>query len=104
MRAGRDGLKVTFEDPDAPEPAVAPRRPRRRCGRWRAKAGRARPARGGVRGRVARASRPRWQAKAALLARMGEPGFWEDEGRVAVLAGIELRDRIEAGLRSAGRC
>ena len=32
---------------------------------------------------------------------MGEPGFWEDEGRVAVLGGIELRDRIESGLRSA---
>ena len=33
---------------------------------------------------------------------MGEPGFWEDDGRVAVLGGIELRDRIESGLRSAG--
>ena len=26
-------------------------------------------------------------AKAELLARLGEPGFWEDEGRVAVLGG-----------------
>ena len=32
---------------------------------------------------------------------MAEPGFWEDEGRVAVLSEIELRDRMEAGLRSA---
>ena len=40
-------------------------------------------------------------AKDALLAQMAEPGFWEDEGRVAVLAGIELRDRMESGLRSA---
>ena len=31
---------------------------------------------------------------------MGEPGFWEDDGRFAVLGEIELRDRIEAGLRT----
>ena len=50
-----------------------------------------------------RVSAPDWQAeKAALLARLGEPGFWDDEGRFAVLGGVELRDRIEAGLRSAG--
>src|SRR5262249_50272534 len=30
-----------------------------------------------------------------------EPGFWDDEGRLAVLGGVELRDRIESGLRSA---
>ena len=43
----------------------------------------------------------RWQAeKAELLARLGEPGFWEDADRFAVLSGIELRDRMEA-LRSA---
>ena len=41
------------------------------------------------------------EAKDALLERMAEPGFWEDEGRVAVLSEIELRDRMEAGLRSA---
>ena len=47
-------------------------------------------------------SAPEWQeAKATLLARLGEPGFWDDEGRFAVLGGVELRDRIEAGLRSA---
>ena len=50
-----------------------------------------------------RVAAPDWQAeKAALLARLGEPGFWDDEGRFAVLGGVELRDRIEAGLRSAG--
>ena len=43
-----------------------------------------------------------WQGrKASLLARMGEPGFWDDEGRFAVLGEVELRDRIEAGLRTA---
>ena len=41
------------------------------------------------------------EAKAELLARMGEPGFWDDDGRGVVLGGVELRDRIEAGLRSA---
>jgi ATP-dependent Clp protease ATP-binding subunit ClpC len=44
-----------------------------------------------------------WQAaKAGSLERMREPGFWDGEARFAVLADVELRDRIEAGLRAAG--
>jgi len=51
---------------------------------------------------TARIKDPGWsEAKALLLARLGEPGFWDDDGRGQVLGGIELRDRIEAGLRSA---
>ena len=33
---------------------------------------------------------------------MGDDGFWDDDGRVAILGEVELRDRIEAGLRTAG--
>ena len=103
VRAGRDGLTVTFEDPDGPveAPEAAP-----------AEATLKTLAREGGAGvelleeAYASVSRriedPEWQeAKATLLARLGEPGFWDDEGRYAVLGGVELRDRLEAGLRGA---
>ncbi len=102
VRAGRDGLKVTFEDADGAEPAgVAPAETTLRT-----------LAREGGQGLdllerayedvSARVEAEEFQdAKAELLARLGEPGFWDDEGRFPVLVGIELRDRIEAGLRSA---
>ena len=103
VRAGGDGLTVTFEDPDAPDVPAEP-----------APAGAtlkslAREGGAGVQlleeafaSVSARVSAPEWQeAKATLLARLGEPGFWDDEGRFAVLGGVELRDRMEAGLRSA---
>lgn len=106
VRAGGDGLTVTFEDPDAPvvsaEPVAAPAGTTLKS-----------LARDGGPGIELleeafasvseRVSAREWQEeKAALLARLGEPGFWDDEGRFAVLGGVELRDRIEAGLRSAG--
>jgi ATP-dependent Clp protease ATP-binding subunit ClpC len=102
VRASRDGLTVTFEDPDAPiEAAPAPPEATLKT--------LAREGGGGVQlletafadvaGRI---EDPDWQdAKAALLARMGDPGFWDDEGRFAVLGEVELRDRMESGLRSA---
>ncbi len=104
VRAGGDGLTVTFEDPDAPEVAVPPA-PSGATLRTLAREGGAglellEAAFASVSERV---EAPDWQAeKAALLARLGEPGFWDDESRFAVLGGVELRDRIEAGLRSAG--
>jgi ATP-dependent Clp protease ATP-binding subunit ClpC len=99
VRAGADGLKVTFEDPDAPEP-VAPT-PADVTLKTLAREGGA-----GVELLTEAfddvSARLETGAKDALLARMAEPGFWEDEGRFAVLGEIELRDRMEAGLRSAG--
>ena len=95
-------LKVTFEDPDGPEPiGTAPAETTVRT-----------LAREGGPGLdllerayedvSARVEDDEWQdAKTALLARLGEPGFWDDEGRFGVLSEIELRDRIESGLRSA---
>src|SRR5262249_42188718 len=99
VRAGRDGLKVTFEDPDAPDelPAAPAETTLRRLARE-----------GGPGVELLESAladvteRLDSGAKDALLARMAEPGFWEDDGRVAVLSEIELRDRMEAGLRSAG--
>ena len=91
VRAGGAGLKVTFVDPDAPDAA-----PPRRAAAVVAAHARARGQ--GARAVLeeafaavtARVEADGWQAaKAALLARLGEPGFWEDEGRFAVLA----RDR-----------
>ena len=104
VSAGVDGLEVTFVDPDAPEPAAAP---------LQAPATLRALARDGGDGRAelaaaydatrARVQDEAWQGrKASLLARMGEPGFWDDDGRFAVLGEVELRDRIEAGLRTAG--
>jgi ATP-dependent Clp protease ATP-binding subunit ClpC len=99
VRAGSDGLKVTFEDPDAPQ-EVAPA-PAETTLRTLAREGGPgvellEAAFSDVSGRLDP------DAKSALLERMAEPGFWEDDGRVAVLSEIELRDRMEAGLRSAG--
>src|SRR3954452_14871537 len=80
VRAGRDGLKVTFEDPDGAEPiGVAPAETTLRT-----------LAREGSPGLdllerayedvAARVEAQTWQdEKAALLARLGDPGFWEDE-------------------------
>jgi ATP-dependent Clp protease ATP-binding subunit ClpC len=103
VTAGAGGLDVTFVDPDAPEPeapAGAPASLRtlaREGGAGRAELAAAYAA---VRERV---GDPEWQGrKAELLARMGDPGFWDDEGRLPVLSEVELRDRIEAGLRGAG--
>jgi ATP-dependent Clp protease ATP-binding subunit ClpC len=102
VRAGRDGLKVTFEDPDAPE--EVPPTPEQTTLRTLAREGGPgldllETAFADVGGRVAEAA----AVKAALLEQMAAPGFWEDDARGAVLAGIELRDRMESGLRSAER-
>ncbi len=103
VRAGGDGLTVTFEDPDAPlevEPAPAGATLKSLAREGGAGVELLEEAFASVSGRVAARE---WQdEKATLLARLGEPGFWDDEGRFAVLGGVELRDRIEAGLRSAG--
>lgn len=100
VRAGRDGLKVTFEDPDAAED-VAPT-PAETTLKTLAREGGAgrellEATFADVRARVEAEA----ATKATLLAEMAEPGFWDDDGRRAVLAGIELRDRMESGLRSA---
>jgi ATP-dependent Clp protease ATP-binding subunit ClpC len=102
VRASRDGLKVTFEDPDAPS-AVVPA-PAETTLRTLAREGGAglellERAFADVGERLAGEA----AVKAELLERMAEPGFWEDERRSVVLAGIELRDRMESGLRSAER-
>lgn len=98
VRAGSDGLKVTFEDPDAPEGIVAtpPDTTLRTLAR---EGGAGRELLEAAFADVSERLDP--DTKDALLERMAEPGFWEDEGRVAVLSEIELRDRMEAGLRSA---
>jgi ATP-dependent Clp protease ATP-binding subunit ClpC len=43
------------------------------------------------------------RAREAALARLEEPGFWEQPARFAVLSEVEYRDRILAGLASARR-
>jgi ATP-dependent Clp protease ATP-binding subunit ClpC len=104
VRAGGAGLKVTFVDPDGAQPEPAP------AGEPVTLRTLAREGKGPLdllevafADVAERTEADPWQdAKAALLERMTEPGFWEDEGRVAVLSEIELRDRIESGLRSAG--
>lgn len=102
VRAGRDGLKVTFEDPDAPEAEVVAA-PAETTLKTLAREGGPgldllEAAFADVSERVAAEA----DVKAGLLAQMAEPGFWEeDEARLVVLAGIELRDRMESGLRSA---
>src|SRR6185503_1648222 len=102
VRAGGTALKVTFVDPDAgTEPAASTVTVTLRA---LAREGKGsldllEAAFGEVSARVHDGGFE--DDKAALLERMGEPGFWEDDGRTAVLAGIELRDRIESGLRSA---
>jgi ATP-dependent Clp protease ATP-binding subunit ClpC len=104
VRAGGTALKVTFVDPDASAepPSPASTEPVTLRALAREGKGSLEPldvAFGEVSNRVAD---PDWQAvKGELLARMGDAGFWEDDGRLAVLGGIELRDRIESGLRSA---
>src|SRR5262249_18159975 len=40
-------------------------------------------------------------AKAAELAQMNRPEFWSDPARFVALSGIEVMDRIEAGLDTA---
>jgi ATP-dependent Clp protease ATP-binding subunit ClpC len=105
VRAGGAGLKVTFVDPDADSPAASLPAP----GELATLRGLAREGTGALDALeqahsevTARVKDPVWsEAKAVLLARVGEPGFWDDEGRGLVLGGVELRDRIEAGLRSA---
>lgn len=107
IRAGRTGLDVEFVDPDedgVPDvvedeaertlPAVAldPRGTPEDLGLLRAAYDR-------LAGVVAA---PGWtDAKEEALARMGEPAFWEDPGRFALLGAAEYRDRIEAGLETA---
>jgi ATP-dependent Clp protease ATP-binding subunit ClpC len=104
VRAGLEGLDVTFVDPDAQEVAEAvPEAPASLLALAR-DGGQApavlQAAYDDVRARI---DDPAWQAaKAALLERMTEADFWDDDGRVPVLAEIELRDRIEAGARAAG--
>ena len=101
------GLAVTFVDPDAPAEGAAPPPAAGEAPSLRTLAREGGPALDVLAGAYA-AARAQvddadWQgAKAAALERMREPGFWEDDGRFAVLADVELRDRIEAGLRTAG--
>ena len=106
VRAGTGGLEVTFVDPDAPEhAAAAPASEAPATLRTLAREGsNERAVLEAAYGRVSsRVQDPGWQGrKAGLLARMGEPGFWDDEGRAGVLGEVELRDRIEEGLRTAG--
>ena len=103
VRAGGAGLKVTFVDPDAstPEPATAssPVSLRTLAREGNGSLSVLEESFAGVSERI---DCDGWDAeKAELLARLGEPGFWEDDGRFTVLSGIELRDRIESGWRSA---
>ncbi|MEM1057386.1 MAG: AAA family ATPase [Bacteroidota bacterium] len=107
IRAGREGLRVEFVDPDAdgipvieedgaerslPAVALDPRGTPEDLGLLRT-----------VYGRLADAiDAPEWSvAKADALARMGEPAFWSDPGRFRVLGEAEYRDRMEAGLDTA---
>ena len=84
VRAGGDGLTVTFEDPDAPDVPVEPA-PSGATLRSLAREGGAglellEEAFASVSERV---GAPAWQAeKAALLARLGDPGFWDDDGPI----------------------
>ncbi|WP_053225916.1 AAA family ATPase [Solirubrobacter soli] len=103
VRAGGAGLKVTFVDPDPPVAAAGTTaEPATLRSLAREGKGSLELLETGFAEVSERVEDVGWQdAKAALLDRMTEPGFWDDDGRVAVLAGIELRDRIESGLRSA---
>ena len=102
VRAGGAGLKVTFVDPDAPVAAPASSAAVSLRTLAREGSGSLDVLEEAFAAVSARVEADGWASeKAELLARLGEPGFWEDEGRAAVLAGIELRDRIEAGWRSA---
>ena len=102
VRAGGDGLKVTFEDPDAPEAAAAtpPETTLRTLAREGG--GRRRPARGGVRGRVGADRCDGWTPRPRCWS--GWPSRASGRTRAASRCSseIELRDRMEAGLRSAG--
>ena len=103
VRAGATALKVTFVDPEAtPEPAAVAGEPVSLRALAREGKGALEPLERAFAEVSARVADDAWQeVKSDLLARMGEPGFWDDDGRVEVLAGIELRDRIESGQRSA---
>ncbi|HWK27082.1 MAG TPA: AAA family ATPase [Solirubrobacter sp.] len=104
VSAGDDRLDVTFVDPDATDEPIpiltgAPATLRALAREGSGSLEALDAAFAEVSARVSAAS---WQTvKAALLARMGEPGFWDLEERFDVLGEVELRDRIEAGLRSA---
>ena len=100
VRAGREGLKVTFEDPDAVED-VAPTPAETTLKTLAREGGAGRELLEAAFVDVSARVQAEAGTKAALLAELGEPGFWEDERRLGVLAGIELRDRMESGLRSA---
>ena len=107
IRAGADGLDVEFVDPDADGVPVVdegeaertlaaialdPRGTPEDLGLLRAVYGRLADTTGG----------PGWDdTKAQALARMGDPAFWSDDGRHAVLGEAEYRERIEAGLETA---
>ena len=107
IRAGGDGLEVEFVDPDADgipvvvegeaertlaAVALDPRGTPEDLGLLRA-----------VHARLAAAlDAPGWAAaKTDALARMGDPAFWSDPERFALLGEAELRDRVEAALAGA---
>ncbi|HSM04281.1 MAG TPA: AAA family ATPase [Longimicrobiales bacterium] len=112
----RDGrLEVEFVDPDAPSG------PERRPAATRGAAGGEAPrleeiARSGVGGRdemevlvgeydalASTVADVAWEdRKTRLLVEMSDEGFWQREDRFFVLGRAEYRDRIEAGLRTAG--
>ncbi len=107
IRAGQDGLKAEFVDPDAdgiPEIeesdaertlqaiVLDPYGTAEDLGLLRA-----------VHERLEeKLAAPDWNdAKAESLQRMADPDFWSDEGRFALLGEAEYRERIEAGLDTA---
>jgi ATP-dependent Clp protease ATP-binding subunit ClpC len=105
VRAGDGGLEVTFVDPDAPEGQAPQRAATPPSLRTQAREGGPAVEVHDAANAAAHAvvAGEAWQAaKAAALERMREPGFWEGDDRLAVLTDVELRDRIEAGLRTAG--
>ncbi len=113
MTAGPNGIEVDFVDPDAGEREGAERDVDAESPEaldLRSLALVARPdgrAVGyllGELGRVRSAVEGELQArKDAALATMQEPGFWEDEGRFAVLHEAEYLDRLEAAYETSAR-
>ncbi len=112
----RDGrLQVEFVDPDAPEEtgwrtADAEGPPSGETPRLESVARTGAGGRGEMQVLVSEFERleatvtdPDWVGrKARLLEEMSDPAFWQREDRFVVLGQAEYRDRIEAGLRTAG--
>ena len=89
------GRAGSSRPPAPPEATLQDARARGRRRAWSCSRRRSRTSRRASRTRTGRTRRRRCSRGSA------SPGFWDDEGRFAVLGGVELRDRIESGLRSA---